>query len=69
VVLIAERILWGKFTLGEEENVGVSLDILEIDHLVIRGKTCLVDKLVMDRIISKEFYKAHLTLVWRPTER
>jgi hypothetical protein len=22
VVLIAERILWGKFTLGEEENVG-----------------------------------------------
>jgi hypothetical protein len=30
--------MWGKFILGEEENVGVSLDIPEIDPLVTREK-------------------------------
>jgi hypothetical protein len=57
--------VWGKFTLDEEENVGFSLDISEIDPLVTQGKTCLVGKLVTDRIIPKEFYKAPLTCVWQ----
>jgi hypothetical protein len=58
--------MWGKFTLGEEETVGVSLEIPEIDPLLAQGKTCLVGKLVTDRIIPKEFYKAPLTRLWRP---
>jgi hypothetical protein len=37
--------LWGKFSLGEKESTGVSLDTPELNPLVKRGRTCLVGKL------------------------
>jgi hypothetical protein len=59
--------MWGKFSLREEENVGVSLEVPDIDSLVTRERTCVVGKLVADRIIPKEYYKAPLTRIWHPT--
>lgn len=46
--------------------MGVSLEAPEIESLVKRGRTCIVGKLVADRIIPKEYYKAPLTRIWRP---
>jgi hypothetical protein len=57
---------WGKFSLREEEHVGVSLKALEIIPLVNRGRACVVGKLVADRIIPREYYKAPLTRIWHP---
>jgi len=58
--------MWGKFSLREEETVGVSLETPEIVPMVNRGRSCLVGKLVADRIIPKEFYKAPLLRAWKP---
>jgi hypothetical protein len=58
--------MWGKFSLREEENVGVIVDAPEIEPLVKRGRTCIVGKLIADRIIPKEYYKAPSTRIWRP---
>lgn len=59
--------MWGKLSLREEETVGVSLETQEIVPMVNRGRSCLVDKLVVDRISPKEFYKAPLMRAWRAT--
>jgi hypothetical protein len=59
-------VMWGKFSLKEEETVGVSLDTPELVPLVNRGRSCLVGKMVADRIVPKEYYKAPLSRVWRP---
>jgi hypothetical protein len=58
--------MWGKFSLREEETVGVSLETPEIVPMVNRGRSCLVGKLVADRIIPKEFYKTPLMRAWKP---
>jgi hypothetical protein len=58
--------MWGKFSLREEENVGVSLEAPEVEPLVKRGRSCIVGKLIADRIIPKEYYKDPLTRIWRP---
>jgi hypothetical protein len=59
--------MWGKFSLMEEENSGVSLETAEIESLVSRGKFCLIGKLLVERVVTKEFYKAPLLRAWRPT--
>jgi len=58
--------MWGNFSLREEENVGVSLGAPEVEPLVNRGRSCIVGKLIADRIIPKEYYKDPLTRIWRP---
>jgi hypothetical protein len=58
--------MWGKFSLKEEESVGVSLDAPDIVPLVNRGRSCVVGKMVADRIVPKEYYKAPLLRVWKP---
>lgn len=57
--------LWGKFSLREEEQVGVSLATSEIVPLVTRGKDCLVGKLLTKRVVPKEFFRASLLRAWR----
>jgi hypothetical protein len=59
--------MWGKFSLMEEENSNVSLETSEIESLVSRGKFCLIGKLLAERVVTKEFFKALLPRAWRPT--
>jgi hypothetical protein len=59
--------MWGRFSLREEENIGVYLTTPEIDPLVSRERNCLMGKLVVNHIIPKEYFKAPLTRVWRPS--
>lgn len=46
---------WGKFSLLDEENTGVSIQDSELVPLVSRGKFCLVGKLLADRVVAKDF--------------
>jgi len=59
--------MWGNFSLLDDENEGVSLDADDLNPLVRRGKSCLVGKLLVDRIVPKEFFKAPLIRAWKPT--
>jgi hypothetical protein len=59
--------MWGKLSLLEEENSGVSLETSEIESLVSRGKHCLIGKLIADKVVPKEFFKAPLLRAWRPS--
>jgi len=61
---LSER--WGKFSLNEEENNGVALDVGEIAPMVHRGKVCLIGKILADRIVPKDYFRAPLTRIWRP---
>jgi hypothetical protein len=58
--------MWGKFSLLEDEDEGVSVDLSELDPLVNRGKVCLNGKILADRIVPKEFFKGPLLRAWRP---
>ncbi len=57
---------WGKFSLNEAENTGVSLEVAEIEPMVHRGKVCLVGKIMAERIVPKEYFKAPLIKIWKP---
>jgi len=59
--------MWGKFSLMEEENVGVSVGSHELEPLVSRGEVCGMGKIQSDRVIPKEFFKAPLLRAWRPS--
>jgi hypothetical protein len=51
---------WGKFSLNEAENNGVSLEAAEMAPMVHRGTVCLVGKIMAERIIPKEYFRAPL---------
>ncbi len=57
---------WGKFSLLDEENTGVSIQDSELVPLVSRGKFCLVGKLLADRVVAKDFLRGPLLRMWKP---
>ncbi len=57
--------MWGNFKL-EEENIGVSIDNVELDPLLSRGQACIVGKILADRVVPMEFFKKPLIRVWQP---
>jgi hypothetical protein len=58
--------MWGNFKLLEEENIGVSIDNVELDPLLSRGQACIVGKILADRVVPMEFFKKPLIRVWQP---
>jgi hypothetical protein len=57
--------MWGKFSLLEDEDTGVSLETSDLDPLVDRGKVFLIGKILADCIVPKEFFKGPLLRAWR----
>jgi hypothetical protein len=57
--------LWGKFSLMEEESLGILVDEEELDPLLAKGKVCAVGKIIADHVIPKDSYKGPLSRVWR----
>jgi len=41
------------------------MNISELEPLVDRGKACLVGKLLADRIVPKDYFRAPLLRIWR----
>jgi len=56
---------WGKFTLDDDESTSVTLEGEDIASLVQKGKECLIGKLLVDRIVPKEHFRAPLLRIWR----
>jgi hypothetical protein len=60
--------LWGKFSFTEAEDVEVNINESRADPLVTRGKSCLIGKLLADRVVPKDFIKIHMLCAWKPLE-
>jgi hypothetical protein len=56
--------MWVKFTLSEREDVEVQVGESGVDPLCNRGQSCLVGKLLSDRV-PKEFIKVHMLRAWK----
>lgn len=57
--------MWGKFTLSEED-VEVQIGEESADPLANRGQSCLVGKLMADRVVPKELIRVHMLLrAWK----
>jgi len=57
--------LWKNFTLTEDESCAVEAYVQGLHHTVDRGKTCLVGKLLADRLIGKNAIRSTLIKGWR----
>jgi len=57
--------MWGKFSLHEDEDAGISLETAELVPVVNRGQGCIIGKIMADRIVPKEFFKTPITRMWR----
>lgn len=58
--------MWGNFSLFEDEGVEMEKRNQSMVNPVNRGQSCLVGKLVAERLVSKEIIKSKLIRVWRP---
>jgi hypothetical protein len=61
--------MWEKFNLLEAESVGIKTQEDDFEPLVARGNTCVVGKLLADRVVGKEIIKTPLIRAWQPTGR
>lgn len=52
--------LWGKFSLSEEESLGVVVQEEALTAVAAKGQSCLAEKLLADRIIGKEAIRSTL---------
>jgi hypothetical protein len=59
--------LWGKFSLSEEEGSRVEATEESLEAFVLKGHTCLVAKLLQDRIVGKDTIKKVLIRGWKPS--
>jgi hypothetical protein len=60
--------MWGKFTLTEEEEVVEEIPEEEISKIGVNGLTCLVGKLMANRIIGRDTIRTKMVRGWKPTK-
>jgi hypothetical protein len=58
---------WGKLTLNDEENEGVTVDSEELEPMVGRGSLCLIGKVLVDRFVPKDSIRGPLMRAWNPS--
>lgn len=58
--------MWGNFSLSEEEGLEMEINNHSLVEVVNRGQSCLVGKLLSDRMLSKEIIRSKLIRGWRP---
>lgn len=59
--------LWVNFSLMEEEDEEVEIQMEDLSGTVKRGHSCLMGKLIVDRLVSKETIKSTLIKGWKPS--
>lgn len=59
--------LWRNLSLSEEESLEVEATEQGLHNIAARGRSCLVGKLLADRLIGKDGIKAILIRGWKPT--
>jgi hypothetical protein len=61
--------LWKIFSLSEEESLEVEVFVQWANDLTTRGNSCLVDRLIADRVIGKKVLKSSLGKIWKSIGR
>jgi hypothetical protein len=59
--------MWGNFSLTEEELEGYNGQDESLEEVTIKGKYCLVGKLLVERIVGKESIRSAMVKGWKPT--
>jgi hypothetical protein len=57
--------MWGNFTLSEREDSEVQTGEDRVAPLTTRGQSCLVGKLLVDRVVPKNFIRVHMLRAWK----
>jgi hypothetical protein len=60
--------MWGSFSLSEVEGEEMEIKNHAWEVGAIRGKTCLVGKLIADHLVSKEIILTSLLRGWKPSK-
>lgn len=58
---------WQDFYLSEGESVEVIVQQQAVEEIAKRGNSCLVGKLIADRIIGKGTIRSNMVRIWRLT--
>lgn len=58
---------WEKFSLTDVEDLELSIPKVELHEGVTRGKTCVLGKLIVERMVSKEMIQSTLIQCRKPT--
>jgi hypothetical protein len=58
--------LWENFSLTEVEDLEFAIPKVELKNGVTRGQSCILGKLIMDRIMSREEICFTLLQWWKP---
>jgi hypothetical protein len=58
--------LWRNFSLSAEEGNDLKIANQNLNGLAVRGKSCLIGKLIAERIVGKEFIRKTMIKGWRP---
>jgi hypothetical protein len=59
--------MWGTFSLSDVEFAGVDFRDEDGEDIVEKGKSCLVGRLMADRIVGKDVIRAKMIRKWRLT--
>jgi hypothetical protein len=60
---------WERFTLKEDESDVLAIGESVLAPLLSRGSSCVVGKLLADRVVSKETIKTPMIRAWHPSGR
>jgi hypothetical protein len=57
--------MWGNFTLSEREDAEVKIGDDCIEPISCRGQSCLVGKLLADRVVPRDYIRVHMMRAWK----
>jgi hypothetical protein len=57
--------MWGNFTLSKKEDVEVQIREGSADPIANRGQSCLVGRLLADRVVPKDYIRVHMLRAWK----
>lgn len=58
--------LWANLSLSEGEDGELEIQQTEVKGIITRGNSCIVGKLLSERLVSKETIRSTLLSWWRP---
>lgn len=60
--------MWENFSLTKEEDVELSFQKVELHDGVTYGQSCVLGKLLVDRVVSREMIWSSLVQWWKTSE-
>jgi hypothetical protein len=60
--------MWESFSLTEDEDLEFSIQKIELETRVTRGRACVLGKPISDRTVSRETLQSTFTSLWKLEE-